>query len=272
MQGNPLPGNQEGAMYSRKRSIFLFSILLLLICLGFLLFLAGCGTSSASSSAQTNVSDSAVSTLKIETQWRATMTVGQSDDITLDLSSSLTVSPPGEEHTAIVSQPTPVGTPNVPVGQAFGPGYQPLNAVGDLEAPDFDITPAAIETQALAQPDVQFLWTVSPQSAGPQVIYVTLTGQWQPTNGGGIIERTLGEIRLDIQVQNPPPPQSGLDPGIVAAIIGAVATVVAALIGALVIWMQVSKDKQKKRQAKHAHGAAHPAKKPAHTPKPPPPE
>ncbi len=266
-------------MSSRRRFIFALSILLLLAFLGSLGALIGSRLLPAhngeigTSQPQTTVADSAVSTLKIQTQWRKAMIVGQSDDITIDLlPPSLVLATPGAEHTATISEATPVGTPGVPVNTAFGPGYETF-AVGDLEAPEFAITPAATQTQALNQPDVQFLWTVSPKSAGPQVIYVTITGQWRPTDGGEVIERTLGEVRLDIQVQNPPPaaPQTGLDPGIVAAIIGAAATVVAALIGALVVWMQVSKDKKKKQKAKPTHSAAHQPEKPARTQEPPPP-
>jgi len=263
-------------MSRRRRSILLFSLALLLIFFGLLIFMAGCGSSASSGPAprQVTVADSATSALKIQTQWPSMMTVGQSNDITIDLlSSSLVASTPGAQHTASVSEATPVGTPNVPVGRAFGPGYESF-AEGDLEAPEFAITPSATQTQSLDQPDVQFLWTVSPNTAGPQVIFVTITGQWRPTRGGEVIERTLGEVQLDIQVQpapaptpSPPAPQPGLDPGIVAAIIGAVATVVAAIIGALVVIAQMSKDRQKKEKekARRAHNAARPPEKPPHT-------
>lgn len=108
--------------------------------------------------------------------------------------------------TTAVSQPKAIGTPQVPIQRAFGPNYD-VSAVAQLAASAFDIDPKEQPEQSLDQQDnVSFVWTITPKFSGSQVIYISVTGIW--ANGSTIIKRPLGNLTLDIDVADPPPPPS----------------------------------------------------------------
>lgn len=189
------------------------------------------------------VAFSTITTLKVEADW-SRMVLDQSNSITVSITSTSALPSTGANQTAVVSNPTPVGTPNVPIEAAFGSGYEAFATV-QLEAPAFEVSPSEPQTQSLEQPTVQFEWTVLPKASGPQVINVPITVQWKPKAAGEVIERPIGSTRLDTQVDSS---ALNLDSNIIIpTAVGAFATLTGAAI-ALLPWFIDQREKQKQKQ------------------------
>ncbi|HLI09558.1 MAG TPA: hypothetical protein VKV40_23550 [Ktedonobacteraceae bacterium] len=103
-----------------------------------------------------------------------------------------------------LSQPTPVGTPGVPIIKAFGSGYD-LFVTARLNADAFDVVPQKQPEQAFGQPGA-FTWTLTPKSPGYQSLEVMVTGRWVPRSGGSAIERLLADQSFSFYVATPPGP------------------------------------------------------------------
>jgi hypothetical protein len=99
----------------------------------------------------------------------------------------------------VLSQLTPVGTPNVPISQAFGTKFDAF-AIADVNASAFDISPQQQTMQSLDQNEVDFFWTLTPKYTDEQTLRVDVTGIWKPKGGGESIERPLSGQTLSINV------------------------------------------------------------------------
>ncbi len=97
--------------------------------------------------------------------------------------------------------------------------------VAMVAAPAFNVAAATPEQQVM-QPGqaLEWVWTLSPESAGVQVIALSVTVNWQPKNGGVSDSITVWNDVLNVQVGQVfglTVPQAGLA-GTVAAVLGVV--------------------------------------------------
>ena len=150
--------------------------------------------------------------IKIETAFPAHMIVNQSYLIRVALVSktgSFSIPQTLEQATMAITEPTPVGTPDATVQQAFGPGFLP-SAVATLNAGTFKVLSAPLEdAQYLDQPVVGWEWNVTPQFTGTQILSVDITATWKFTQVGSssvLLQPTyrIGDPQLSIAVTEPP--------------------------------------------------------------------
>lgn len=99
----------------------------------------------------------------------------------------------------VLSQLTPVGTPNMPISRAFGAKFDAF-AIADLSASAFDVAPQQQAMQSLDQNEVIFDWTLTPKYIDEQTLSVSVTGIWIPKGGGKTIKRLLSIHILNINV------------------------------------------------------------------------
>jgi len=153
------------------------------------------------------ISDTDVSGLTTTISWPGFVVKDQSFDLAVLIGQTpaLTASPTAKPaQTEVQSQLTPVGTPNVPIAEAFGPKFDAF-AIAELSASAFDIAPQQQAKQSLNQEYVEFDWTLTPRYTNEQTLRVTVTGIWMPKNGGEPIERPLAGHLLHINVSNAQP-------------------------------------------------------------------
>lgn len=109
------------------------------------------------------------------------------------------------------------GTVDVPLKNAFGPGYEPFAfATLSPDAGPFRIIPidAAIGGESLRQTKVIWKWSVLPLEAGTQVLDVDIEVLWRPVGGKtqAVHEYRIGDKQFGVQVNslpsNPEPPVS----------------------------------------------------------------
>jgi hypothetical protein len=106
------------------------------------------------------------------------------------------------------SQPTPVGTPGVPVAKAFGSGYD-FFVQAQLNASAFDVVPQEQPVRAFDQPGT-FTWALTPRYTGYQSVEVIVTGRWIPRSGGPAIEHQLARQSFSFEVAATPSPSFSL--------------------------------------------------------------
>src|SRR5579875_1935451 len=90
------------------------------------------------------------------------------------------------EQTLNTVQPTPVGTPGMPLVKAFGPGYD-VFILAQINANAFDVTPQKQLVRAF-NPSSSLQWTLTPKYTGYQSFEVRVTGRWVPRSGGAAVE------------------------------------------------------------------------------------
>lgn len=105
-------------------------------------------------------------------------------------------STPGRKPTVV---PITLGTPGVPVENAFGKGYE-AEAAARLSAVQFNATPNTTEWQVLDPSGNQWAWTITASKPGRQVIILNLDMRWKPLDTG---KGQLPEIDRPIWESNP---------------------------------------------------------------------
>jgi len=100
--------------------------------------------------------------------------------------------------------PNVIGTPGVPLAQAFGAGYQGY-ASARLEAIGFDSVPVTATIEQLDQAHIAWDWTISPKGSGQQYVVLAIDGVWKPLRGTGpTIQRQIWTSQpVQIGVQQP---------------------------------------------------------------------
>ncbi len=192
------------------------------------------------------ISDADISGLTITTKWSISQVTHSSTIITVTISpTSLAASPTGTGQTQASLQPTPVGTSNVPIAQAFGADYD-VFAEATLDSSAFDISgPQPQSEQSLDQQEVDFTWIVTPKYAGSQVLNVSINGIWSLKGGGKEIKYPLAGHELNVEVTEATP-ASLLDFG--QAVLGGLLVAMAGLIMNLPLaWIMLKKRKEEKR-------------------------
>ncbi len=186
--------------FPRLSCLWIVAILVIFLCVGASFFVL---TSHFDAGYTPNrISDTDVSGLTTEITWPISVVKDQSFDLevliipTPSLTAGATASPTQRQ---VLSQLTPVGTPNVPISQAFGQRFDAF-AIADLSASAFDISPQQQARQSLDQNEVVFDWTLTPKYIDQQTLRVSVTGIWIPKGGGETIERPLSGHLLNISV------------------------------------------------------------------------
>jgi len=183
---------------------------LIILCIAFvLIFVFGFFPLRFSSSTTSHVNSvfaTKISGLTTEIRWPTQVVQDQSFVLEVSvLPTSLpppeSTSAPGQQH--ILRQLTPVGTPDRPISQAFGPKFDAF-ASADVKASAFDISPQQQIMQSLDQNEVDFFWTLTPRYSDDQKLRVDITGIWKPKGGGEPIERPLSGQILSITVLSMP--------------------------------------------------------------------
>ncbi len=225
----------------RTRTLLAASCMLLFGSL-MLLILYGCGGASSGTSGSVQITNSTLSTLKVETLIPLQMESKNSYLVTVSLlpaTGQVDVSQVlGEKATVITTRPTPIGTPDVALQQAFGSGYEPY-ATATLSATTFDVQPNSLPQQSLKQKVVQWTWNLTPQNAGSQqVIGVDIVLEWLPTGnqnpGLPPPEYTIANPQFLVDVSNPSIEFNPIDIG--ALLTTVVGTLLVGLIGFCVHW------------------------------------
>ncbi len=144
--------------------------------------------------------------------WRDHVDVGSSAVIAVSLTNPKTTKlvtcqselPSAEPQVSYEEAVSAVGTPGVPIAEAFGPNYAGY-ASAHLDTIGFNVSPTAAEVESLDQPRIDWGWTISPMNSGQQYALVGITGIWQPCSGvGTAIKRQLWTSRpIDIAVDEP---------------------------------------------------------------------
>jgi hypothetical protein len=167
-------------------------------------------------------------------------------------------------NTTVTSQrrlrgtPIPNGTPNVPLSQAFGPGYM-VFAYAQLDvspASKFDLPPQLRkDSQSLEQQQLTFSWTITPKETTKAVITITITGQWKPIGAGNELDIPLWANKQPYNVSPSESPVSTPGQFItqVATTLGAALYAVLPIFGGLgltVPWIvdQIGKRRNKPKQ------------------------
>jgi hypothetical protein len=122
------------------------------------------------------------------------MKVGES----IVIHSSVKIIPPEVQQYTHQSFQLDIGGPSLPITAAFGPGYE-TSASASLNASSFDIDPRDIPAKPISEGSpTDFYWTITPKSAGKQVLSLSFTGIW--TGDGKRIERSLAQQTIDLTV------------------------------------------------------------------------
>src|SRR5260370_75523 len=123
-----------------------------------------------------DLSDTNISGLTTEITWPINVVKDQSFDLSVQIisRSTITVSATTSPTQQVQSQLTPVGTPNVPISQAFGTKFDAF-AIADVNASAFDISPQQQTMQSLDQNEVDFFWTLTPKYTDEQTLRVNVT-------------------------------------------------------------------------------------------------
>jgi hypothetical protein len=251
-----------------------------------LLVLNGCGGGSTGSSGgggsstpgNPKITNSALSTLKVETLIPFQMESKNSYLVTVSLlpaTGQVDVSQVlGEKATVITTDPTPIGTPDIALQQAFGPGYEPY-ATATLSATTFDVQLNSLLEQSLKQKVVEWTWNVTPQNAGSQqVIGVDIVLEWRPTGnqnpGLPPPEYTIANPQFSVDVSNPSVEFNPIDIG--ALLTTAAGTLLVGLIGFCVHWTGkwMAKRRREQTSVKAAQVAAEIVNMPVKTANEPP--
>lgn len=83
-------------------------------------------------------------------------------------------------------QPVPVGTPDVPLNEAFGPDYEAY-AKSDISAAAFKVEGSTKDFVSLNSGRVDWLWSLMPENEGNQEINLIINCQWKQKGGDKII-------------------------------------------------------------------------------------
>ncbi len=106
-------------------------------------------------------------------------------------------------HKAIVTPIQPLGTPGVPMQQAFGPDYA-ARAGAQLAGAAFAVQPVGEEYRPLAGEPLIWEWNLITDKADTQPVNLGVTIRWQQTASGETYEeRQVWRHRLDILVGKP---------------------------------------------------------------------
>ncbi len=141
----------------------------------------------------------------VEAEWPKRMEMGRSDSIRVALVSTIGYVPiieiPG--HSIVVATPIPVGTPQVPLEEAFGPDYEACGVV-ELATHAFEFAPATTDCLSLGQPKVTWVWTFKPKEPGDHVVVVNLYVRWRRKEDQSPPTQTqIWYARMDISVEKP---------------------------------------------------------------------
>lgn len=156
------------------------------------------------------VARTAVSSLKIAYFFPDTLKVGMPVTFSVVISNSEIQFNATEVNQKLLNAtPIPNGTPDVPLSQAFGPGYQ-VFAYAQLDvspASKFDL-PRRLrqDSQFLEQEQATFRWTITPKETTKADITVKITGQWKPIGVGNEIDIPLWEYLHSYEVSTSQPP------------------------------------------------------------------
>jgi hypothetical protein len=229
--------NKGGRMYSRR--LFIAGPVLLL-----LLFVYGCGGSSSGLSAPGPlIVNSTLSALKISAYIPPM-------EVKHQVLVAVSIFPTGghipvsdvqvvKDATAIVANPTPVGTPGRTLVDAFGSNHSVIATATLVTSTDiFSVAPAGPQSKPLDQERVEWNWFVTPLVDGRQTIGVDIEVQWTSTTSGKqSLPYTLGFPKFPARVEAlpvVPTPTPKPDPiGIITAIWSPMATIIAAVISTM---------------------------------------
>jgi hypothetical protein len=212
----------------------------------------------------TTISYTKVSNLTIEVTWRSEQEIGSLNPVTVVLLPTSSSFPKdGSGQTQVSSQPTPVGTPDVPIIQAFGTHYD-ASAKADLQGNGafqvFGPQPQLI--QSLDQPGkVSFGWTVKPlptESKSPPYLTLSIIGIWSPKGWEGNMDKCPSPLecrplldykQLNVEVTDPAPPTplSGLVLGLLVTIAGPLITLSGLIVNLYLVWFI----RKKRREEQH---------------------
>jgi Immunoglobulin-like domain of bacterial spore germination len=164
----------------------------------------------------------------IEAQYPGWMDLGASDTINLslkhiveELATATSVRP---DRTTVAGAAAVVGTPEVALGQAFGPGYDAV-VIAKVVAPAFEVQSTGDE-HPLDQDAITWQWGITPKRSGHQVVIVSVDGRWRPQAGGRTIERNLWRQEFAIVVYEPMLRRGQIDlASLATALIGSVLSV-----------------------------------------------
>ncbi len=140
----------------------------------------------------------------IEVEWPVQMEIDRSDTVRIALvrvSDGLYV-PTAEVAGNVVeaATPIPVGTPGSPIEEAFGGDYQAF-ATASLVGTTFNIERGSLARRSLAGDRIVWDWNLTPTAKGPQILSANIVIEWEPVNGGAVIERQIWQARLDTEVK-----------------------------------------------------------------------
>jgi len=143
----------------------------------------------------------------VEAEWPEKMDFGRSDSIRVSLvrtaSGDWEPTVEGSGHTARGATIVPVGTPEAPLQQAFGSGYEGC-AVANLVGSAFEVQAINLDCQSLDMPRVTWEWNLVAKADGPQVINANIEAVWTPIGGEGKeIRRQIWRAQLAIRVTKP---------------------------------------------------------------------
>ncbi|HJT56611.1 MAG TPA: hypothetical protein VJ761_08950 [Ktedonobacteraceae bacterium] len=172
------------------------------------------------------VSCSEQSNLRIDVGSAAQMQVQDSQVIKVVLSSvsgsslndiALKASVPAENATVTSTPTNLVGTPDVPLQNAFGPGYEPFATATLGPNPAFTFMPLGdtASEQPLNQDSITWRWSVIANKPGTQILDVNIEAMWKPLSKKFPKQQpaSIGNAQIQIQVAEPmPTPTPTLSP------------------------------------------------------------
>lgn len=123
------------------------------------------------------------------------------------------------------------GTPDAPLGKAFGSDYKPY-AIAKLAATGFDTIPTSDERQAFDQDNLTWEWSITPKKAGEHIADLVLSVQYVPKTGD-TVEREVWRKHLPISVFTSPVPIFQIN--LFTAVNGILTTVLSILL----VWQKI---------------------------------
>lgn len=151
----------------------------------------------------------ATPSLALTQAWPRSMGISNSELITVTLFRSvpfLQTPTPGGGVALAVSTPiqVAVGTPNVPLEAAFQPEYDEVYAAARIAATNFVTATGTLAEQRLDQPQVVWVWNITPKSADQQHVNVTVDLVWRKKGDASRrLQYQLASDSLDINVTTP---------------------------------------------------------------------
>jgi hypothetical protein len=126
----------------------------------------------------------------ISAKWPDGMNMGDSGFVGATLDQSILQEPvyspaPSPTPTTghkLAATPVPVGTPGIPLSDAFGSNYS-ASASAQLYTADFVVSPNNVDWESLDQTAIRWGWSITPKTLGRQAIFVAVLAQWKPQPG-----------------------------------------------------------------------------------------